>query len=94
MSRSSEKFSYDGRFLVKTKACTNDYQISPKARAKLLNQIRLKIISKFKLPAWKLIRDKIPTKETLRKRRMGINGDCPLYNNNLENIDLHSDNLL
>lgn len=45
--------------------------------AKFLNHIwKLNLIPTIKLPAWKLIRVRIPTREYLRNIEIDINRDC------------------
>lgn len=55
---------------------------------KLLNHIKkLYLILKLNLFAWKLIRGRDTIREKPRKIGMGINGDSPICNSHLENID-------
>lgn len=45
------------------------------------------MIPKTRLFAWKLVRKEILTRGNLGKIGIDINGDCPLYQNHLEDID-------
>lgn len=82
------KYTADGNFSIKTATWANNDKIASHLRPKLLNYIcKLKLLSKIKIFAWKLVRGKILTRSYLNNIGIDIDSSCPFCHIHTEDID-------
>lgn len=86
--------TFDRKFLIKIATCANSEHILPTQVRNYLSYRDLNLILKLKFFAWKLIKDRIPTRKNLKNIGMNINEDCPFYDGDVQDINIFSFNVL